>query len=52
MVLGWNDPGQINICSQANDKWKDRVIDVDQIFVHNALESTFEISSTLDGNPN
>jgi 7,8-dihydro-6-hydroxymethylpterin-pyrophosphokinase len=43
----------MNICSnQANDKWKDRIIDVDQIVVHNNVDSTIEISSTLDGNAN
>ncbi|CAD8060428.1 unnamed protein product [Paramecium sonneborni] len=46
-LLGWNDPGQSNICGDPKSPWKERIMFIDQVIQHNRDEFQLTITSTL-----
>ncbi|CAK61100.1 unnamed protein product (macronuclear) [Paramecium tetraurelia] len=45
--LGWNDPGQSDICGNLNGNWKERIMNIDKIIPHSQSELTLDFKSTL-----
>ncbi|CAD8118939.1 unnamed protein product [Paramecium sonneborni] len=50
--LGWNDPGQSNVCGRTDGNWKERIISIDKIISHTQSELTVDFKSTLQKTAN